>query len=115
MNDLVGVFEKISCPEEVFVLSLYEICTVDLQVDKKFMASLQIKPSAEQKILGILDSLTEKILDARQIDFVIERIEKISQLNLENDFAKKILSVLDQFVKKFQYGNVEFKILGVYS
>lgn len=110
INDLVGVFEKISCTEEVFVLSIYEICTFDLQADKKFMASLQIKPSAEPKILGILDSLTKKNLDDSQIDFIIERIEKISQLNLENDFAKKILSVLNQFVKKFQYGNVEFKI-----
>ncbi len=109
LNDLIIALERNSCTEEVFVLSLYEICTVDLQADKKFIASLPIKSSDEPKILEILDSLTEKNLDAHQIDFIIERIERISQLKLEDDFEKKILSRLNQFVKKFQYGNVEFK------
>ena len=109
MNDLAAVFEKISCAAEVFALNLYEICMVDERVEKNFFESLEIKKSAEPKLLKILESLTKINLDAKQIDFIVERIETIAQLNWDDDFAKKCLAVLNQFSQKFQYDKVEFK------
>ena len=109
LNDLADIFEKISCASEVFALNLYEICLLDADADKNFMASLEIKKSAESKILEILESLTDANLDAKQIDFVVERIEKIAQLNFKSDFAKKCSGALNLLRKKFQYAEIEFK------
>lgn len=112
LNDLAAVFEKISCAAEVFALNLYEICMVDERAEKNLMASLEIKKSAEPKLLKILDSLTEINLTAKQIDFIVDKMEKISQLNFATDFSTKCLRLLNKFSQKFQYDKVEFKNFG---
>lgn len=109
IDELISIFDKIECRKEVFILSLFEIYIVGAQVDENFMGVLSISESAEVKILKVMKFLPEKKLTAEQIDFVMEKIDCITRCHLENLFGAKCLEFFKDFVKKYEFNEIEFK------